>query len=99
MREDVLLLLVFFLGSLSGFLSGSLDFGAFTGLDGPFFDGQAGLGSAGLKGDFIILDGQDTAGEAADGNDRIAGLQAGAQLSVGFFLLLLGNLQCKCRHI
>ena len=43
----------------------------------------------GFEGDFVILDGQDTAGKTTDGNDLVAGLQAGAQLTVGLFLLLL----------
>ena len=73
MREGLLSLLAFF-GFLGSGLFDSLSFGTFAGLDGPFLDGQAGLGSAGLKGNLVILDRQDTTGKAANGNDLVTGL-------------------------
>ena len=88
MREGLLSLLAFF-GFLGSGLFDSLSFGTFAGLDGPFLDGQAGLGSAGLKGNLVILDRQDTTGKAANGNDLVTGLQACAQLTIGLFFLLL----------
>ena len=68
MREVFLSLLAFF-GFLGSRLLNSLNFGTFAGLDSPLFDGQTGLGSAGLEGDLVILDGQNTTGKTADGND------------------------------
>ena len=62
MREGLISLLAFLFDL--GLLNRSFHLGTFAGLDSPLLDGQTSLGSAGFKGDFIILDGQDTAGEA-----------------------------------